>query len=165
VVARGVEVVVVGSEPRLSEALRLLVAQHAQRRTGFHAEPAHAGDHRQHLLEVLAARVAPGRAHAEARRAVVSGEPRLFKHGFYAHQLLGRDTRLVVCALGTVRTIFGATTGLDREQRAELHRTRLVVAAMDLLSAEHQLDERRIVEVARFAQGPVVTCRLHRRCD
>ena len=65
----GVEVVVVGGEAGLAEALGLVFGEHAEGAAGFHSEGAYAAHHFQDAVELagLLGRIAPGRAHAEAR--------------------------------------------------------------------------------------------------
>src|SRR5207244_7392259 len=67
----GVEVVVVVVETGLLEALRLAFAQQPQRRAGLQPERLYRAHPLGHLLEVFLLGTPPGRAHAEARRAVL----------------------------------------------------------------------------------------------
>src|SRR5262245_47851017 len=76
---RGVEIVVVVVEAGTLETLRLRLRQHAEGRTAFEAERAHALDHGADLLKVAILRLTPGRAHAEAARARALGDTRLLE--------------------------------------------------------------------------------------
>jgi hypothetical protein len=158
VLARGVDVVVVGREARLLELVGLLAVQHAGGDAGLHAERAHAAHHLEHLVELAAVLLgaAPRGAHAEARRAELLGLPRLLEHGVHAQQRLGLEARLVPRALRAVAAVLGARARLDGQQRGQLHRVVRLVAAMHALRAEQQLRERQVEERLRLGLGPVV---------
>src|SRR3970282_2013715 len=48
---RGIEIVVVGGEPRFGEAIGLRLAQHAEGDAGLHAELPHPAHHGEHVIE------------------------------------------------------------------------------------------------------------------
>jgi hypothetical protein len=99
-----------GFEPR-----RLLPRQHAERGAGFEPDRLDAFDHGADLLEVAVLRLAPGRAHAEARGAVRLRRARFGEHGLDRHQLLGLNAGVVLRGLWTIRAVFRAAAGLDRQ--------------------------------------------------
>ncbi len=77
----------------------------------------------------------------------------------------------VVRALRTIRAVFGASAGLDAEQRAALHRLRIVVLTVDRLRAKEQLGQRKVIKRFDRVGGPIVanhggfvgSCRAVRR--
>src|SRR6185295_4590680 len=100
-----------------------------------------------HGVEALAVPdLAPGRAHAKARGAGILGPLRGAAHGFRRQELLVRDARFVMGALGAVPAVFGTAPRLDAEQRTALDGGRVVMAPMDGLGPEDQLGERQSVE-------------------
>jgi hypothetical protein len=52
----------------------------------------------------------------------------------------------VLAALAAVVAVLGATAGLDAEQRALLHHARVVVHAVHLRGAVHEVQERHLVD-------------------
>jgi hypothetical protein len=122
--------------------MRLLRAQHPERGAGFQAQRLDASDHARDVFEIAVLRAAPGGAHAETRGALLAGLTRRRQHLGFVHQ------RLVVAvvvrmpsALRTVRAIFGATAGLDRQQRRQLHPIRIEVFAVNLVGLRQQVVE------------------------
>ena len=94
---------VIGGQAGLFEAARLIVVEHAERDARFHAERAHAADHRQHVVERGAVfDLAPGGAHAEAGGAGGPGAAGGVEHLGDGERALGADRRLVVRALRAV---------------------------------------------------------------
>lgn len=131
--ARGVEVVVVGRETSLLQLLGLVLIDHAQRHTHFHA---HVPDAGHHLLDVLEtglapAHVSPCGTHAEPRAAVLLGHPGLLQHLVDGAHLRGLQTRVVAGGLCAVGAVFAAAAGLDVHQGAHLDRRGIVEAAVD----------------------------------
>src|SRR3546814_5161213 len=78
--------------------------------------------HRLDALDIAILRRAPGGAHAETRRAVGLGFPGRLDHRIERHQRLLLQAGLETHRLRAVRAILGAGTGLDRQQRGQLHR-------------------------------------------
>jgi hypothetical protein len=102
--------------------MRLVRREHAQSHACLEAKRLHAFHHGKNAIEsgpVL--HLAPGRAHAESRRALVASAPGRAEDLVDVEHFLGMRGSLVVARLRTVRAIFGATTGLDAEKSAELH--------------------------------------------
>ena len=78
---RGVEVVVVGGQTGIAERVGLLLGQHAERAARLHAQTANHPHHLEHAFELrTVGHVAPGGAHAEARRALLAGTRRRLGH-------------------------------------------------------------------------------------
>jgi hypothetical protein len=75
------------------------------------------------------------------------GEDRLGLHEGFA-----LEASLVVHRLRAIGAVFGASTRLDRLQRAELHAGRILVGLVDLLSLEDQRVERQVVERSGFGE-------------
>src|SRR3546814_14728651 len=67
--------------------------------------------------------------------------------------------------LRAVRAILGAGTGLDRQQRGQLHRVRLKVLAVDGLRAEQQIIERQIKQRLHLGMRPVMAQAIVRRSE
>ena len=147
---RGVEVVVVVVEPRLAKLLGLALLEHAERAAGLEAELLHLAHHVEHGLEVAGLGAAPGRAHAEARRAVVLRGRRR------AHDLVERQHRLVLHARGVARrlravaAVLGAAAGLDRQERRALDAVGVEIFPVDCLRPEEQIVEGKVEEGPRF---------------
>ena len=59
-------------------------------------------------------------------------------------------------ALGTVFTVLRAGTGLDGQERADLHFIRVEMLTMDALSPEHQVIEWQFEQRTGFLHGPIV---------
>ena len=106
---------------------------------------------------------APRRAHAEARRSVVSRRARRRQDRVRVHQPVARDARFVVGALRTVRAIFGTAACLDAQQRAALNVSGIVMLAMNGLGAKEQLGERKVIERLDALGRPIVTDVWHER--
>ena len=153
---RGVEVVVVVIQPGFGQRLGLLLAQLAQGHAGFHAQRLDTLDHLQHIGHVLGRRMFPGRAHAEAGGANGLGIGRRLEHLLDLHELFLVQTGVVMTGLRTVLAVFRARTGLDRQQRGDLHPVRVEVHAMHRLCLKQQIIERLIEQLQHFCQSPVV---------
>ena len=92
-----VEIVVVRRQSGGSEAVGLRLIQHAERAAGFQPQPAHHAHHREHLVERrTVGHVAPRRAHAEARRSLLTGARRGLGELIEADEIRSRDVRPVV---------------------------------------------------------------------
>src|SRR5207302_4382925 len=71
---RGIQIVVIGGQPRGGEALSLIVRQHSQRAADFEVERGDGSHHFQNSVEVAAvSNFTPRRAHAETAGAFVTG--------------------------------------------------------------------------------------------
>ncbi len=138
---RGVEVMVVVIESGLAQLRGMFPAQHTQRRTGLHAQRAHLADHLSHNLKVAVAWFAPGRTHAEARRAAGARRARRGHHRFHFHQLLVPHVGGIDRRLGTIAAILGTAASLDRQQCGQLQGIGVKMLAMHLLGAINQVGE------------------------
>ena len=74
------------------------------------------------------------------------------EHLLDRHQRLGLGAGLVMRALRAIAAVFRAAAGLDRQQRAQLHRVGLVVLAVHLLRALDQIGQRQVVDVPHLLQ-------------
>ena len=133
VLARGIYVVVVGSEAGVLELAGLLSIDHAESDAGLHAQGAHALDHLGDVLEVglAAAHVAPGGAHAEARAAVLLCDAGSLEHRLDVDHLGGLEPRAVARRLGAVAAVLAAPARLDVHEGAHLDGGGVVEAAVD----------------------------------
>ena len=150
---------VVGGQPRFGETVGLRLGQHAERHAGFHVERADALHHGQHAVEGGAVlHFAPGRAHAEARRARILGDARLRQHVVHVEQRFAREPGLlgVMRRLRAVFAVLGAGTGLDRQQARQLDLALGMEAAMHRASLVNQVEQRRGEQGEDFVQAPVV---------
>ena len=102
--------------------------------------------HDQHAVEILAVlHLAPGSAHAEARRA---GRPWRACALASTSSTSSSVSRLQPGLLGVMRrlraigAVLGAGAGLDRKQARELDRAVVVMAAMHLARLVDQLEQR-----------------------
>ena len=89
----GVQIVVVGGEPRVPQLGGLRVVQHAQRGAHLQVQRADLAHHLQHAAPLAGAHLrgpAPGRAHAEARAAGLLGA----QGGLRGRRETGRRARL-----------------------------------------------------------------------
>mmetsp|Transcript_6268 Transcript_6268/g.13671 ORF Transcript_6268/g.13671 Transcript_6268/m.13671 type:complete len:306 (-) Transcript_6268:208-1125(-) len=129
VLARGVEVVVVGGEASRLELVRLVFGDHAERAADL--EP-HAVDLLHHLEDptegaLLVAKLAPRSSHAEARGSRRLCARRRLDHGVDAHHRLGLDERLVPRRLRAVLAVLVASSSLNREKCTPLYLERVEV--------------------------------------
>ena len=77
---RGVDIMVVIIEPDGGETLGLGGRQHAQGDAGFQLFRLHRFDHIDNDIQIFVAGITPGRAHAKARGALLSGRSRAAAH-------------------------------------------------------------------------------------
>ena len=117
---------------------------------------AHRGDHLDHLVEILVGRIAPGRPHAESRRALGLGRLRRLDHLVQRQQLLALQARVVFGALRAVGAVLGTGAGLDRQQGADLNPIGIEIRAVHRLRAKQQVVERQRKQCANLVQRPVV---------
>ena len=153
---RGVEIVVVIVETGRLELGCLLRGEHSERGAALETRCAHRADHLGDHLEVARLRRAVGRAHAEAGGARGAGGGRALAHRRDLHERARGEPGVVAHALRAVGAILGTGAGLDRQQRAHLHRVGYVVRAMRALRAQDQIGERQGEERAHLVQRPVV---------
>ena len=150
---------VIGGEPGIGEAVGLGLAQHAERDAGLHVERAHPAHHGKHAVEgrtVL--HLAPGRAHAEARGAGLSRDPRLGQHVVDVEQGLAAEPGLLG-VMGRLRAIFavlGAGAGLDRKQARELDLAVFMVAPVHCSRLIDQFEQREREQVDDLPARPIV---------
>jgi hypothetical protein len=154
---RGVEVVVVVVEAGLLQRNRLFRAEHAEGGAGLHAQLAHRADHLGHGGDVLVLGRAPGRAHAEARRAGRLGRGGAGAHLVHREQLVRLEAGVEARRLRAVGAVLGATAGLDREQGRDLHLGRVEMLAVRGLRAEQQLRQGQVEQRLHLGAAPVVT--------
>jgi hypothetical protein len=157
VLARGVEVVVVGVEARFGEPLRLPIGEHAEGAARLEAQRLHAAHHVEHAVELGAVtHLAPGRAHAETRRSRSARAASGFEHLAGVEHAFATHARLVVRRLRAIRAILGAAAGLDAEQRAQLHLAAVVQRRVNLARAIDEREQRPRVEHDGLVDRPVV---------
>ena len=155
---RGVEVVVVGGQPGVGERVGLLLRQHAERAAGFHAEPAHAADHRRAPGSNAgrpARRARPRPCRSASRPARVPAGRRVVSSSIDTSSD-ARDVGLVVRRLRAVGAVLRTAAGLDAEQHAALHLVGAMVSAMHGLRAEDEIRQRRRIDRFDLGDGPVV---------
>ena len=140
----------------LGQALCLPLVEHAQGHAGFQPQGFHLAHHVQHIGHVLGARAAPGGPHAEPRSAFFLGGARFFQHPFHLQQLLFLQLGVVVTGLGAVLAVFRAGAGLDRQQRAHLHRVGIEVLAVHGGGPEQQVVERQGEQGLDLTAVPIV---------
>ena len=143
--SRGVEIVVVGGEPSLCQAVGLGLIEHAEGDAGLHVERAHAAHHGEHAVERLAVlHLAPGGAHAKAGGAGFFGDGRLGQHLVNVEALFALQPG-ALGVMGRLRAVFavlGASPGLDRIEAGELHRAVGVMAAVHLPRLIDKVEQR-----------------------
>ena len=145
---------VVVIESCILQLFGLLVVEHAQRGTGFHAQRAHFPDHLQHGRHVLLGGLAPGRAHAEAPGAGLLGCLGGLHHFVQFQHLLVLD-RGMERGLRAVAAVFGTAAGLDRQQGGKLHRIRVEMFAVHLLCEIHQVGEGQLEQSFYLFNAPM----------
>ena len=141
---RGIQIMVVVIQPGIAQLLGLRVVQHAQRGTGFHAQPAHRLDHLDHTGHVLVAGFAPGCAHAEAICAALLSGFSCLDHFFHFQHLAILHTGGMKRRLRAITAVFGTAACLDRKQGGKLHRVRIEMLAVYQLRPEYQIGERQL---------------------
>ena len=67
-------------------------------------------------------------------------------------QRFALQARVVANALRAIRAVLRAGASLDRQQRADLHRVRVVMRAMHALRMEEQVHERKGEELFHLGQ-------------
>ena len=155
---RSIEVVVVRSQARVGQALRLRIIEHSERAADFHAELRHAPHHFQNIFKILALlHLPPRRAHAESRRAFAAGALGKLHDLVHGKQAAARNFRRVMRALRAIRAIFRAPAGFHGKQAAELHARGIVEFAVRLLGREKKIGQRLPVDAANFFPRPVMT--------
>ena len=153
----GVEVVVVGGEAGLRQALGLGVGEHAGGNAGLEPQLPHAPHHREHGLEGgSVADFAPGPAHAEALGAGRFGGPGPFQHRSYLQVGAAVEVAAVVHGLGAVGAVLFAAAGFNAEQGGELHPVAGIGLAMHRLGAPEQVHEGQAQQGFDLGHAPVV---------
>ena len=156
---RRIDIVIVVVETGLGETVDLLTRQHAERHAGFHAHFLHALHDGADRVHVAILGLAPGGAHAIARRPGFLRLAGLCEHLFDFHQLGGLEAGVEFRALGAIAAILGTAAGLDREQRRHLHLVRVEPAAMGDLRLEDEIVEGQGEKRLDFLARPVMTQR------
>lgn len=142
VLGRGVKVVVVVIQPGRAQGLGLVRLEHAHGGAGFHAQAFDGGDELDDFFDVAVLGRAPGCAHAKAGRARVLGGLGGGAHFVHGHELLRLHARVVLGRLRAIAAVLGATAGLDRQQRGQLHIALWPVLAVHGLGLVEQVHER-----------------------
>ena len=130
VLARGVEVVVVGVEPGLLEAARLIVGEHAERAAGLEAErftPRTMSSTRSNAGPSFTSRQAAPMQKRVAPRPCARPRGARAPRRRREHLLGRRPASRSGSICGQYAQSSGQPPGLHAEQRAELHRARFVV--------------------------------------
>ena len=70
--------------------------------------------------------------------------------------LTPKQKTALISALAAIATIFGAATGLNRQQGTLLHFIRIKVLAMDQMRHEQQIVEGQVQESLRFLTRPII---------
>jgi hypothetical protein len=118
------------------------------------SERLHRPHHVEHRLEIAVPGTAPGRAHAEARRA---GR---FRAACGLGHLRERQQRLVLHPGGVTRrlravgAVLGAAAGLDRQKLRQLHFVGREVLPVHALRAVEQLRERQLEQREHGVRAP-----------
>ena len=105
----------------------------------------------------VVAHLAPGGAQADAADAIRFGSPRNRDDRVLIHQRLRLNAGFVTRGLRAIGAVFGTGAGFDGDQFAHLHFVAEVMAAMHACGAEHQLEQRRVVNGANFLPLPIVS--------
>src|SRR5690606_11536924 len=84
------------------------------------------------------------------------GGARLSQYLFEFEELFLFEAGVIVAALRAVFAVFGTGTGLDGQQRAQLHFVGVEVLAVHGLGAEQQIIERQGEQRQGLVAGPVV---------
>ena len=150
---------VVKIESGFAQPLRLRVAQRAQRHAGFHPQRLYALHHLFQVRHIAVVGVFPRRAHAETRRSRRLRLTCRGQHLFHLHQALRLKAGFITGALRAIFAILRAGAGLDRQQRTDLHLSRIEVLPVDLLRFKHQFKKRFIKQGLSLCQRPA-----HRHC-
>ena len=132
---------VVVVEPRRAQPLRLARRQQAQRGAGLQTDLLDARDHRLDRVQIPVVGAAPGRPHAEPRRARRPGRAGGVENVLQPHQALIGDAGVEMGALRAIGAVLGTAAGLDAEQGGDLHPVGVEMTAMDRLRLEDQVVE------------------------
>jgi len=108
VLARSIDVVVVGVEPRFFETPGLVGGQHPEVQAGFRGPRLHAAHHIENTIEGGPVfYLAPRGAHAESRAPAARARVAASEDVVEREHLLAGDGRLVVARLRTVGAVSG----------------------------------------------------------
>lgn len=138
---RGVDVVIVVIEAGGFEPFGLWASQHPEGNASLHAHGLDGMHHVDHALKLGIGRVAPGRTHAEAGRAVGARGEGCTADFIKRQQLLSFQPGIVFAALGAVRTIFWAGAGFNRKQGTDLHGVGVEMRPMNAVRLKQQVVE------------------------
>ena len=97
-------------------------------------------------FEVAVLGPAPRRAHAKARRTGRPGRGCRRHNGVERKDFLADHVGVIARRLRAVAAILRATAGLDRQQRRQLHRVRIVMRSMRLVRHAQQVVHRQAEE-------------------
>ncbi len=145
-------------EAGLFQLLGLAFLQHAQCRTGLQTHGLDLLHHLQHRFQVALLGAAPGSAHAETAGSAFLGRPGRCQHFIQLQQVLVLDIGVIARRLRAVAAILGAAAGLDREQRADLHRIGVEIFTMHGLRAVDQITERQFEQIHNLRHSPTLRC-------
>src|SRR5579885_944967 len=90
---------------------------------------------------------APGRAHAETRRAVGAGAAGRRQHRLERQEISTLQSGGIVNRLRAVGGIFAAATGLDAEQTAPLNLPAAPMLQMDCAALRDQIEKGLVIEI------------------
>ncbi len=151
---RRVDIVVVVIQAGGLELLGLTVPEQAQRRACLQAFGAHRFHHLRHLLELALLRAAPGRAHAEARGAVLLRQPGRGHHLLERQQWLAGDSGVITSGLRAIAAVLRAAAGFNGEQRGQLHGVGVEVLPVHAVGAVDEVVERQFEQRLDLQRGP-----------
>ncbi len=149
---------VIGSQTRLGQALGLVRLQHAERDAGFHVEAAHAFNHFDDSIELLAVtHLPPGSPHTETLRTRSFGRCCHRQHLLRLHQQVAGQIHLAMMGrLRAVGAIFRTATRLDRQEARLLHPVRVVILPVNRIGAAHEFQKRKPIERRNLVDAPVM---------
>ena len=129
-------------QPGIRQALRLRFTQRAQRHTRLQTHRFYPLHHLFQVRHIAFVGILPRRAHTETRRSRRFRFARRLQHLFNFHQPLGFQPGFVARALRAIFAIFRTSSGLNRQQSADLHLTRIEMLTMHLLRFKQQIQQR-----------------------
>ena len=153
----GVEVVVVGREPGFGQPTGLLVGEHAGGHAGLQPQLPDPAHHAEHGLKWgPIADLAPGPTHAKAMGSGGFCGPGPLQHGRHLQLWMGAHIAAVMHRLGAVGAVLLTATGLDAEQRGQLHLVAGIGLAMHLLGLPEQIHQGELKKLLDLVTAPVV---------
>ena len=139
------------------ESFSLCGSEHSQRRTGLESQLFDTGHELGNLRDFLVLGRTPRCSHAKASRTGRSGFLGLSEHHLFSHEPLRCQARVEMRALGTVRTVFRAAAGLNRQQGRYLDNVSVEMGAVHRLGLINQVVKRYLVQRQHFIGRPIMT--------